>query len=427
MLNMSLPAAIVLGGLISIALFSAQNTSVHREPSLPNFPKLFPRPTGHNGYEDFVMASDLFNASPACQDYENENDIDAPRTAALGTERKVLADPMGQRVLAAMRAGLRKRVRSPREAPELHTQVPELKTFRAIGRLLCAEMEVRFADGQTSRAIDCLNDGLNFGRAVKISLPIGGVTGLYIENITLHAFSLHLKQLALPDCVKLIHVASDQLKRPDPQVFLVPAERDMFLRSLQKYRTDAVALLDQMDPGPNASASAHDDYTNVCRAVRSNPNSDAALFDQAAALVSEHYDQSLAEIKRPVWERQYPMPSERDSLAAKLVYAFVPPSYSRMGDRFASERVMLQILALHAAVLHYRQQSGHLPGSVEELKLGSLAVDPFTGTPLVYRRIGDQAYEICSVGAFDPGSSKHPPTGLRIPIVVSYPSEGIGN
>ena len=418
MRNTRLLTAMILGCAVSTAIYRVQDASTHREPPPPNFSKLFPRPTGQNGYEEFVMAVDLLNASPACQEYEKADD-----EPTLTMKRRVLADPMAQRVLATMRTGLRKHIQSSQQTPELQTLVPELKIFRSVGRLLCAEMDVLFADGKTAQGIDCLNDGLNFGRSVQVGTLISGVVGLYIENITLRTFSHHLNQLTIRDCDKLIRVANHHLKQPDPQIALVTSERDMYLRSFRKYRTDAGGLLDKLDPGPNASVSDHNNYANVCRLVRANPDSGATIFDQATELVGSHFDQTLTEIKRPVWERKYPGPTERNSPAAKLIYSICPPSYSRMGDRFASEQVLLQILGVHAAVLHYWRQHHHLPNNVEELKLGKLVIDPFTGKSLSYKRFGDQAYEISSIGAYDPGNSKHPPTGQLVPITVSYPSQ----
>src|SRR5579871_1700504 len=349
MRNIRLFAALILGFAIPIAIYCGQSAVARREPSRPNFPRLFPTPTGQNGYEEFVLAADLAVASPAWQKYEQTPDAQGGPT--LASKRSVLADATVQRLLATLRVGLRKRIQAPQEKAECGTLYPELGIFRSVGRLLSVEMDVRFADGQTSRAIDCLNDGLNFGRDVQIGTLLSGVVGLYIENTILYTFSHHLDQLTLADCDKLIHIANHHLRSPDPQIALFTAERAMYLRSLRKYRTDAMALLDKVDPGPNASASDHLDYTTVCRWVRANPDSGAALFDQAAEQIGAHLDLTLAAIRRPAWERTYPEPIERNSLAARLIYSFGPSSYARLGDRFESERALVQILAAHAGVL----------------------------------------------------------------------------
>lgn len=410
-------ALMVLGAAVSVAIRGAQHGSILPNAPPAVFPQLFPNPTGHNGYEEFVKAVDLLNASPVCQEFE---DVYKP-APTLEIKRELLADPTARRVLAMTRSGLTKRIQTPRLAPELQTLTPELGAFRAVARLICAEMDVSFADGQTARAVDCLNDSLRFGRAVQVGTLMSGVVGLYIENIALRAFSNHLDQLTIADCDKLIRVANAHLKLSDPQIALVASERDMYLRSLRMYRTDAGALLDKLDPGPNASVSDHRDYAGVCQLVRANPESGAAIFDQAAQLAGSFFDQTLSQLRRPVWERAYPGLIERDSPAAKLIGSICPPTYSRMGDRFASEHVMVQILATHAAVLRYHRRHGRLPVNLEVLNPGSLAIDPFIGGSLVYQRLADEAYEVSSAGAYDPGDSNHAPTGERVPIAVPYP------
>jgi N-acetylneuraminic acid mutarotase len=407
---------LILGSAISIPIYCMQNALAHKDAPRPNFPRLFPKPTGQNGYEEFVQAVDLANASTVWQEYENAPDEQGGPTLAM--KRRVLADPTVQCVLATLRTGLKKHIRPPQEPVEIQTLFPELKSFRSVARLLCMEMDVLFADGQTSKATDCLNEGLEFGRGVEVGTLISGVVGLYIQNITLQAFSPHLNQLTPRDCETLIRITTNHLNLPDPQIALVASERDMYVRSFRKYRADAGALLDQIGPGPNAEAAAQQDYADVRGLVRAHPDSGTMILDQAAEIVSAHYDRALSEIKRSSWERKYPGPIERVSPASRLIYSLCPPSYSRLSDRFASEHVMVQILALHAAVLRFGRRHGRLPASLEELKPGKRSVDPFTGRSLVYERLDGEAYRISSAGAYDLGDSRRPPTGKRVPITV---------
>src|SRR5262249_52688628 len=144
----------------------------------------------------------------------------------------------------------------------------------------------------------------------------------------------------------------------------------------------------------------------------------SALFDQAAILVRSHFDQTLAALRRPAWERAYPEPAERDSPAARLVFSLVPPSFARMSDRYTRERALIHLLAVYAAVRRYRLQNNALPGSLEALQLGRLALDPFTGQSLGYKRLDDRTFEIASAGPYDRGAAQRPPTGQRVAITL---------
>src|SRR5438128_913692 len=103
MRNFRLLAALILGFAISLVIYRVQNAFAHADSSQPNFLKLFPRPTGQNGYEEFVMATDLTESSRVWQEYE-KGYSDSP-DPTLAIKRRVLADPDVQRALALIRTG----------------------------------------------------------------------------------------------------------------------------------------------------------------------------------------------------------------------------------------------------------------------------------------------------------------------------------
>ena len=96
-------------------------------------------------------------------------------------------------------------------------------------------------------------------------------------------------------------------------------------------------------------------------------------------------------------------------------------SYSKPGGRFAREQALLQILGTHAAIRRYNCRQHRLPGNLDELHLGNLATDPFTGQALSYKLLDSGAYAISSVGPFDPDGPKDPAARRRIPVIVPYP------
>jgi hypothetical protein len=180
----------ILGFAIPVAIYFEQSAFSRVVTPPPIFPKLFPKPTGQNGYEEFVMAADLINSSRVWQEYERVY-FDHPGPTLI-MKRRVLFDPTVQRALTLIRAGLRKRIQSPRPYPELQTLVPELPAFRSLGRLLGVEMSVNFADGRNSQAIECLRDALMFGYRIQAGTLFSGVVGLYVDDVALREFGDHL-------------------------------------------------------------------------------------------------------------------------------------------------------------------------------------------------------------------------------------------
>jgi hypothetical protein len=268
-------------------LYAAQYESARALVPQPLYRSLFPKPTGTNGYEEFVMAEDLFTSSPIF--LESERIYGESSSTSVDTKRKLLNDAASQRVLSLVQAGLRKRIHSPRPAPELYTLIPELRDLRAIARLMCTNLDVLFADGKTTDAIDCLNDALTFGRDVQAGTLSSGTVGLYIENTVLQDFAAHIGALSIEDCDWLARVTGRHLKLPDPQTALVTAERDMFLRTLRRDRKDASRLLDKLDPGPNSSKSVRRDFIEVCRLAKDDPHAGEEMIDRAADLVDAHF------------------------------------------------------------------------------------------------------------------------------------------
>jgi hypothetical protein len=391
-------------------------TRFHPGSEQSHYDRLFPAPTGHNGYEEFALAADLSNSSKVWQDYESTGND------SLALKRRILADPLIQRTLAAVRAGLAQPIIYPHIAEEMTTLLPELRDFRSVGRLINTEMEVRFADGQTSRALDCLDDGLTFGRSVQGGALISGVVGLLVENTVLKSFSCHLSKLTLQDCDRLARIADKHLSQDDVQLGIVGRERDLYARTFRNHRSDALGLLAGLHPGPNATKADQTDFLEVREMLRHRPEDGPELMDRIVELVNAHYDAVLSALKRPVWERDYSIAEDRGSPAARLLFSLCPRSYGRTGDRFASERTLLQLVAAHAAVIRYRILHKHLPNGLDQVHLGEIGVDVFTGGPLKFALLGGKAYEISSAGPCDRDDGTGGLSGKRKPISVQYQS-----
>jgi hypothetical protein len=71
------------------------------------------------------------------------------------------------------------------------------------------------------------------------------------------------------------------------------------------------------------------------------------------------------------------------------------------------------MLGVHAAIRRYRWEYRRLPDSLEQLKLGAVAIDPFTGKPLAYRRVDDRSYTLSSIGPDLPDAQ-----GVRQPLML---------
>jgi hypothetical protein len=417
-----LSAFLLVSTILCFARLCMAQAPVPPEPS-NNFQKIFPNPTGRNGYEEFVQAGDMVKNSEGNRLYEKAF---AQNTSllTLTVKRTIVSDPAVQQAFALIHAGVRKEVRSPHQNMDDETLLPELASCRAVARLMNVEMYVQFADGKVAPALDTFADGLRFGYLIQTDTVISGLVGIAVDAIMIRMCSDHLEQLSARDCEKLLRITTDWLSLPDPAIKVLESEKQMTMRVLKKYREDASKLKEVFNPGPDASPEEKQQFARVSNALNGNPASVGILFDKAALQIGAQYDQAIENLRRPVWERkEIKRPDENgpNGDAALLVGQMAGIVLSQTSSAYAREQAKMQLLGTHAAVLRYRWENDKLPDSLEELKLGRLLLDPYTGKTLTYKRIDGHHYTLSSVGPYDTGSADTPPSGPRVPIILPVP------
>ncbi len=343
---------IMLAGATNTAA-NAQTTGGQPESI---FRKLFPMPTGANGYEELALAGELARSS---KPLEAANETGA----TLAVKRRAMADPPVQKALSLLRAGLDKPIRSPRG----HEGEPSFEAFslmRGLSRLVYVEMYVLLADGRVSNAIESLRDGLRLGYALQSDMIIGGLVGVAMDAMVIGRFTRHVEQLADRDCVRLLALANEWMAAPDPLLNALDAERGFMLKHLGELTT-----------------------ANVLNG------------DEIGRILSARLDLVKESLRKPLWERKPLPPIEGDSPAAQAARALnLDAVYTQSLTSFAKEQAKMQVLGVHAAIRKYRWDNDRLPATLDELRLGRLAIDPFTGKPLLYNRTGETTYELTSEG-----------------------------
>lgn len=334
----------------------AQTDGQGQETSL--FQQLFPKPSGQNGYEEIIRAGELAKSSKLLMDAFDSK-------ATLTLKRQVLAEPALKQALALFRVGLEKSLRSPRETG----RDPEFQAFgvyRMVARLLTVEQYVLLADGRVSQAIDSVRDGLRLGYAVQSDLIIGGLVGVAIDSTVMNSLTQHVEQFSVSDCRKVMTLARAWLNAPDPAIAAITSERQMMLGRIK----EVLAL-----------------------------SKGAMPEDQILALVNSRIDFAIENLKHPLWERKAPPTIEGNPMIADYVNALrIDEAFATSSKSFTKDQARMQVLGVHAAIRAYRWENNRLPDNLEELKLGKLAIDPFTGKPLTYKRTGETTYELTSEG-----------------------------
>ncbi len=396
--------------IIGLALLALCTLSLAQDDSNPPRPKnsfeqLNIQPTGKNGYEEFILAGEMLRGN---------NDLNEAQYSetTLAAKRKALSDPTVVRALAVFRVGLSKPIHSVYTHIDHDTTFPQLALFRNLARTLMLEEYVHLADGRVSAAIDDLEDTLRLGRLIQTEALISGLVGIAIDAIAVKPFGDHLGQLSAKDCDRLVALVREWLRMPSAAAAIIANEKQFTLNTLDRLSRDpnSVAGMVAESTAPSDTLSAEILAVNL-----KDPSALKGILAQAADVVRSHYDQALANLDLPPWEQKELPPPNKASLAGRIVEMLLP-FLPRVNDRYTSERTMLQLLGVHAAIRRYQWEHDALPNSLAELKLGPMAIDLFTGKLLDYKRTGERTYELGSVGPVERDDDNKPILGQRTPI-----------
>jgi hypothetical protein len=381
--------------LVSEAASATAQAKQPAPPPEPAFPKLFPKYTGANGYEDLVMAGDLLLANEALSEAEQSN-------ATLKVMRKALEDPAVDKALQLVRAGLEKPIQSPRDPGKLdeNTLLPEYAEFRRLGRLLGIQEYVYLADGQVGRAIDTMRDGLRLGYVVQGETLLSGLVGIAIDTIVLQRFADHFDQMSLRDCAHLTAVAQEWLKQPSRMEMVLTMEHHTLENMLGAWKDDPERLrklVKDLQPTDEPKSDADLAAIELSRFVETNGPAIPAMLEQVRAIALSEDRAIILETRKPPWQRKPLKKQQTRATMATRLYGMVSPSYGQALSRFDAETARIHLLGVNGAIHRFRWENNRLPTSLAELNLPVLTTDPFTGSPLIYKVTADR-YELSSAG-----------------------------
>jgi hypothetical protein len=405
-------AAICVAALaVSSTTAALSQTALPAPPPDPAFPKLFPKYTGLNGYEDLVVAGDLISRSEVARAAEESD-------ATLKQMRAALEDPEVERALGMLHSGLDKQIQSPRDPDKLDekTLLPEYAGFRALARVLAIEEYVVLADGRVSKAIEIMRDGLRLGYVIQSETLISGLVGISIDAISLERLAHHYDQMSLKDCIQVIAVAQEWLKLPSPTETVLMVENKCLHNMLGACRNDPERLRELMKSlEPKGPPTSDSDLAaiEVADYVNANGPGVQAMLDQALALADEETRKQISEVRQQPWQRK---PAQKFETRASMAHRFcglLLPSYEIALNRFDTDRVKMHLLGTHAAIHRFRWENNRLPSSLADLKLPVMTTDPFTGKPLQYQvksgsTNSESSYTLYSAGPANSGGSVTP-------------------
>lgn len=331
-----------------------------------------------DGYPELMRAAALLKSSRLFPKAEAAD-------AGLPVQRLALEDRPVKDALQLLRRGLsREAITLP--PTELEPPFPDLASFRRLARLLRTDEYVLFADGHVHDALLDARACVRLGRVAQGDTLLHGLVGIAISSTGIREVADHLDQLDEKDCVLLQQICLEWLAQPNPFIHIMDSERRFAARRLR------AAVDVSPDPGEPALTPEQKMQLN-------------ALFESIEKRLGSLYAQAFDDLKKPCWEWKHievPLIREKEDAnpeeTAAAIVAQLIPTFNRTRDAYIREAAQIQLLACHAAVLHYRWEQHRLPASLDELGLASVSTDPFTGKPLHYERLSARRYRLTSAG-----------------------------
>ncbi|MBI5708193.1 MAG: hypothetical protein HZC36_14520 [Armatimonadetes bacterium] len=386
--------------------------SNQQQPAESLFQKVFPKPTGRNGYEEFLRAADLAqtNLFRMFAEYYARLEQEASGADLQGDDGKVLPRPpippnvrpddtlleVGRKWSAAFSAipelihvGCQKSPHDPRTDFNALTVFPELWQFRSIARFLRVVMYVHTSDGAPAKATTVLSDGLRFGDSISGPTVIHTLVGFAVQGIMLAQASETLSVLSERDCRTLVSVVEELLARPNAAARSVAGERRFLTNTLTETFKPGQAkplqglLGDEEIPlfAQNLSSSQmlelkvkltgriERTYSAVAAAL-SKPESEWFKGEDLEQALSDPPD-VLADVKT--------LDDFADYLEGMLT-----PMFSQLQVTAARYRTQLRLLGLHSKIFAFRWHWKRLPVRLAEAVPQDQLVDPFSGQEFQY-------------------------------------------
>lgn len=282
--------------------------------------------------------------------------------------------------------------------------LPNLSAVRAVTRVAVAEGRLMVADGRTADALDryagVFENAAQTGRGVTLIERLVGV------SVGALAAEASLDALALDDGSVDYAAVADRLEEADRPMRPVPEimqfERAMVLDLMQR----------SFERGPGGELVAtperlhYLDYTSG----ESEPGPDqvkgaselnALGFEGTVTKLQSYYDRMDGAMTQPAAAAIQALKGVEEELGVESSAGGPPlgliPAVSQVTYATARGDASRRAATTVARIKAYQQQFGQLPDSLESVGISQSMIDPFSGQPFVYARVGDD-FVLYSVG-----------------------------
>ncbi|MEN3002649.1 MAG: hypothetical protein ABDI19_12535 [Armatimonadota bacterium] len=264
----------------------------------------------------------------------------------------------------------------------------ELAGFREIIRIERALMDYELRHGSIQQALERFDSVVRFSQQIRNE-------GSLIHFLTGYA---QIMMVAVPVAQHLPTFDQAALERVLATCRRYEQERVPLAEVMRTEYYQGVAAFKQLREGryhPNP-VDRQTGFSKIVGIMRI-PLLRDAIYASGLREYDRYMQRAIAEIEKPHWQRK-PIPApEMHGLGGKLATIMIP-EFDQLARVEAIEQTRMRLLGCAAAIRLHKLRTGRYPARLEELGLGEMILDPFTGQPFHYKVDSRKGFLLYSVG-----------------------------
>lgn len=354
---------------IVLAEATRSHGRIRQDGEGPLSPRLFPQPTGRNGWELVIKAADLL-ATPALTSFDTVYDDRLDKDAA----RKEMAKPGMRTVAQWVLEASRLPFVSPRKQFDFATVFPDLAAWRRVSRWVALAMFDHAVSGRSREATQLAEAGVRIAHAVASEAMIGMLVSVACESVIWRRAVEVAPMLADRDLDYLGNV-----------LLTSAADRSRFANGLRIEATAMLSMVQRQTQAPEIPGLDTDDASNRAMVeILRDPARLDRIRSEFSDLVRRRLDQDLRTLQNPVgWQPLAPAPLSGD---VALLEGLLPKASIGIA-RALSACTELRLAGLYLRCWAYRRRRLRWPAKLSDIAPAAATLEVATNRPIGYERL----------------------------------------
>jgi hypothetical protein len=279
---------------------------------------------------------------------------------------------------------------------DLNYSFSEVSGFRDMARVERLLMDYELRHGRTATALERFDSMARFSQQIRNEGgPVHFLVGIAISAIMIDGVTWELAKMDATALAQLVATCRRYEQERVPLVESMQTERYWGLSAIQRMREGALL----------ADRDAFGSEPPILIRV---PFVRKFVYPTALKGYDDYMKRVIAETQKPPWQRQSVTPPK--SRWARPFVDMLATELEHIWHKEAREMAQMRLLGCAAAIRLHQLRTGRYPAKLEELNLGSMMIDPFTGQPFRYKTDPRRGFLLYSVG-----SDRQDDGGWRMP------------